>query len=154
VRSEGRFRISGVDTTTGGRDRRIIFAAIINCLAQAALITGGQTANNVPVAEFGKFFMSQPVNADGTRSLGDCRRSVPDLCYATKRAREAAERGGRRLRIMFADEARYHLKAYGLDPFHFGRSLYLSQVRNPTAFHRVLKAGLITSITSAPKLSM
>jgi Flp pilus assembly protein TadG len=57
---------SGVDTTTGGRDRRIIFAAVINCLAQAALITGGQTANNVPVAEFGKFFMTQPVNADGT----------------------------------------------------------------------------------------
>jgi Flp pilus assembly protein TadG len=58
--------VSGVDTTTGGRDRRIIFAAVINCLAQSALITGGQTANNVPVAEFGKFFMTQPVNADGT----------------------------------------------------------------------------------------
>jgi Flp pilus assembly protein TadG len=61
--------VSGVDTTTGGKDRRIIFAAIINCLAQAALITGGQTANNVPVAEFGKFFMTQPVNADGTNSF-------------------------------------------------------------------------------------
>jgi hypothetical protein len=61
--------VSGVDTTTGGRDRRIIFAAMINCLAQAALITGGQTANNVPVAEFGKFFMTQPVNADGTNSF-------------------------------------------------------------------------------------
>jgi hypothetical protein len=61
--------VSGVDTTTGGRDRRIIFAAVINCLAQSALITGGQTANNVPVAEFGKFFMTQPVNADGTNSF-------------------------------------------------------------------------------------
>jgi hypothetical protein len=61
--------VSGVDITTGGRDRRIIFAAIINCLAQSALITGGQTANNVPVADFGKFFMSQPVNADGTNSF-------------------------------------------------------------------------------------
>ena len=61
--------VRGVDTTTGGRDRRIIFAAVINCLAQAALITGGQTANNVPVAEFGKFFMTQPVNADGTNSF-------------------------------------------------------------------------------------
>jgi hypothetical protein len=55
--------VSGVDTTTGGKDRRIIMAAIINCLAQSALITGGQTANNVPVAAFGKFFMTQPVGA-------------------------------------------------------------------------------------------
>jgi Flp pilus assembly protein TadG len=61
--------VSGVDTTTGGKDRRIIFAAVINCLAQSALITGGQTANNVPVADFGKFFMTQPVNADGTNSF-------------------------------------------------------------------------------------
>jgi hypothetical protein len=57
--------VSGVDTTTGGKDRRIIMAAIINCLAQSALITGGQTANNVPVAAFGKFFMTQPVGAVG-----------------------------------------------------------------------------------------
>jgi hypothetical protein len=60
--------VSGVDISTGGRDRRIIFVAIINCLAQSALITGGQTANNVPVAEFGKYFITQPVNADGTNS--------------------------------------------------------------------------------------
>jgi hypothetical protein len=60
--------VSGVDTSTGGRDRRIIFVAIINCLAQSAHITGGQTANNVPVAEFGKYFITQPVNADGTNS--------------------------------------------------------------------------------------
>jgi Flp pilus assembly protein TadG len=60
--------VSGVDTSTGGKDRRVILVAIINCLAQSGLITGGQTANNVPVAEFGKYFITQPVNADGTNS--------------------------------------------------------------------------------------
>jgi hypothetical protein len=54
--------VSGVDTTTGGLDRRNIIVPIINCLAQAALgnITGGNTDPNVPVAAFGKFFLTQP----------------------------------------------------------------------------------------------
>lgn len=50
---------NGVDTATV--DRRVIHAAIINCLAQSSLITGGSTANNIPVADFGKFFMTQPI---------------------------------------------------------------------------------------------
>jgi Flp pilus assembly protein TadG len=52
---------TGVDTSTGGPDRRVIAAAVINCLAQSSLIGGGQNANNIPVAGFGKFFMTQPV---------------------------------------------------------------------------------------------
>jgi Flp pilus assembly protein TadG len=62
---------NGVDTSTGGDDRRLIFAAIINCSAQTAagLITGGSTANNIPVAGFGKFFMTQPVGIDGTNYI-------------------------------------------------------------------------------------
>ena len=54
--------VSGVDTTTGGIDRRNIIVPIINCLAQTALgnITGGNTDPNVPVAAFGKLFLTQP----------------------------------------------------------------------------------------------
>jgi Flp pilus assembly protein TadG len=52
---------TGVDTSTGGPDRRVIAAAIINCSAQSSLIGGGQNANNIPVAGFGKFFLTQPV---------------------------------------------------------------------------------------------
>ncbi|WP_409192559.1 hypothetical protein [Bradyrhizobium sp. RDM4] len=56
---------SGVGPSANQTDRRLIFSAIINCLAQGPF-GGGQTANNIPVAGFGKFFMSQPVGADGT----------------------------------------------------------------------------------------
>ena len=61
---------NGVDTTTGGSDRRIIYAAIINCLARGPF-PPGSNATNVPVAGFGKFFMTQPIFADGdaTRPL-------------------------------------------------------------------------------------
>ena len=61
---------NGVDTSTGGSDRRIIYAAIVNCLAQGPF-PSGSNANNVPVAGFGKFFMTQPIFADGdsTRPL-------------------------------------------------------------------------------------
>ena len=57
---------NGVDTSTGGPDRRTIPVAVINCLAQSSLIGGGSTANNIPVAGFGKFFMSEPSGADGS----------------------------------------------------------------------------------------
>jgi hypothetical protein len=54
--------VSGIDTTTGGADRRTIIVPIINCLAQQALgnITGGNTDPNVLVAAFGKYFLTQP----------------------------------------------------------------------------------------------
>jgi Flp pilus assembly protein TadG len=51
---------NGVDTSTGGNDRRTIPVAVINCLAQSGLISGGSTANNIPVAGFGKFFLTIP----------------------------------------------------------------------------------------------
>ena len=57
---------NGVDTSTGGPDRRVIPAAVINCLAQSAAIGNGSNANNIPVAGFGKFFLTQPVGIDGT----------------------------------------------------------------------------------------
>jgi len=56
--------VSGVDTTTGGVDRRILIAPIINCLAQTALGNiPGVGPSGTPVAAFGKFFMTQPYSA-------------------------------------------------------------------------------------------
>ena len=57
--------VSGVDTTTGGVDRRNLIVPIINCLAQTALgnITGAGASSKTPVAAFGKFFMTQPYTA-------------------------------------------------------------------------------------------
>jgi Flp pilus assembly protein TadG len=57
--------VSGVDTTTGGVDRRNLIVPIINCLAQTALgnIAGGGATSKTPVAAFGKFFMTQPYSA-------------------------------------------------------------------------------------------
>jgi Flp pilus assembly protein TadG len=58
-------RVGGVDTTTGGVDRRNLIVPIINCLAQTALGNigeGGPTAAT-PVAAFGKFFLTQPYSA-------------------------------------------------------------------------------------------
>jgi Flp pilus assembly protein TadG len=57
--------VSGVDTTTGGVDRRNLIVPIINCLAQTALgnITDAGASSETPVAAFGKFFMTQPYTA-------------------------------------------------------------------------------------------
>jgi hypothetical protein len=57
--------VSGVDTTTGGVDRRNLIVPIINCLAQTALgnIAGAGVSSETPVAAFGKFFMTQPYSA-------------------------------------------------------------------------------------------
>jgi hypothetical protein len=57
---------AGVGASTTQTDRRLIFSAVINCLANSGLITPGGTANNIPVAGFAKVFMTQPVGADGT----------------------------------------------------------------------------------------
>jgi hypothetical protein len=56
---------SGVDTTTGGVDRRNLVVPIINCLAQAALgnMASGGPSSKTPVAAFAKFFMTQPYSA-------------------------------------------------------------------------------------------
>ncbi|WOH56040.1 pilus assembly protein TadG-related protein [Bradyrhizobium sp. BWC-3-1] len=54
----------GVAASPTQTDRRVIFSAVINCLAQGPF-GGGQTANNIPVAGFAKFFMSQPIGANG-----------------------------------------------------------------------------------------
>jgi Flp pilus assembly protein TadG len=47
-------------------DQRILYSAIINCEAQAALgnIGGGNSGNGTPVAKFGKVFVTQPFNSD------------------------------------------------------------------------------------------
>ena len=57
--------VSGIDTTTGGVDRRNLIVPIINCLAQTALgnIAGAGASSETPVAAFGKFFMTQPYSA-------------------------------------------------------------------------------------------
>jgi Flp pilus assembly protein TadG len=56
--------VGGVDTTTGGVDRRNLIVPIVNCLAQSALGNiGAGTSSLVPVATFGKFFMTQPYSA-------------------------------------------------------------------------------------------
>jgi hypothetical protein len=56
---------SGVGASTTQPDRRLIYSAVINCLANGPF-GGGQTANNIPVAGFAKVFMTQPIQADGT----------------------------------------------------------------------------------------
>jgi len=50
--------VSGIDTTTGGLDRREFITPIINCLAQN--VSGSGSGATVPAAAFAKFFMSQP----------------------------------------------------------------------------------------------
>jgi hypothetical protein len=78
---------NGVDTSTGATDRRVIFAAVINCEAQSAKITGGATADNIPVADFAKFFMTQPVGEvsdpntpiDGNSLYGEMTGTISSL---------------------------------------------------------------------------
>jgi Putative Flp pilus-assembly TadE/G-like len=58
---------AGVDPSLNSAqpDRRILYAPIINCLAQATAVSN----HNAPVASFGKFFITQPMQADGTDNL-------------------------------------------------------------------------------------
>ena len=62
--------VSGIDSTTGGTDRRTIFMAAVNCLAQSANIGGGSNAA-IPAAGFIKYFMTQPYSADNTYLYGE-----------------------------------------------------------------------------------
>ncbi len=57
--------IVGIDTTTGGVDRRNLIVPIINCLAQTALgnIADAGASSSTPVAAFGKLFLTQPYSA-------------------------------------------------------------------------------------------
>jgi Flp pilus assembly protein TadG len=52
-------------------DPRILYAAIINCSAQATLgnIGGGNSGNGTPTSKFGKVFLTQPYNSDGQNYL-------------------------------------------------------------------------------------
>jgi Flp pilus assembly protein TadG len=61
---------TGIDTTTGGADRRNTIVPIINCLAQAGNIGSGSNSQ-VPAAAFGKFFMTQPWSAESTYLYGE-----------------------------------------------------------------------------------
>jgi hypothetical protein len=61
---------AGVDTTTGGADRRNTIVPIINCLAQAGNISGGSNSQ-VPAAAFGKFFVTQPWSAEQSYLYGE-----------------------------------------------------------------------------------
>jgi Flp pilus assembly protein TadG len=56
----------GVGTGVSTPDRRNIVVAVINCLAHSAQMTSGSTANNIPVAAFAKYFLTQPVGDDST----------------------------------------------------------------------------------------
>jgi hypothetical protein len=52
--------------------RRVMEIAIINCEAQSALISGGATANDIPVAGYASFFINESVSTTGsaaTRNL-------------------------------------------------------------------------------------
>jgi hypothetical protein len=67
----------GTATDGGGGDRRTIYAAIINCRAYNGLMNnGGQTANNIPVAGFGKFFMTRPADVGNQTLYGEMTGAV------------------------------------------------------------------------------
>jgi hypothetical protein len=77
---------NGVDPSLNPKqtDRRVIYVAVINCLAHSDLITGGATADNIPVADFGKFFMTQPIgisdsHVDPTSIYGEMSGLVGSL---------------------------------------------------------------------------
>lgn len=58
---------AGVSNAVSGR--RKIYMAVIDCIANSgALNAGGQTANNVPVAGYAKFFMTESVPTTGAAS--------------------------------------------------------------------------------------
>jgi Flp pilus assembly protein TadG len=56
------------NTPPASTDRRVLYVAVINC---QALGLGGGSQNNVPVAAFGKVFMSKPVDGSTGDILGE-----------------------------------------------------------------------------------
>ena len=54
----GHPRASGGNLPAAGPDRRILYAAIVNC---QSLRLEGEAPSNVPVAAFGKFFLTLPL---------------------------------------------------------------------------------------------
>jgi Flp pilus assembly protein TadG len=56
------------NTPPASIDRRVLYVAVINC---QALGLGGGSQNNVPVAAFGKIFMSKPVDGPTGDILGE-----------------------------------------------------------------------------------
>lgn len=54
---------SGGGDLTDDPDRRLIYAAIINCLENAANMNGA--GENIPVVEFASFFLTEPVQQGG-----------------------------------------------------------------------------------------
>ena len=58
-----RTSVSGVDTTTGSVDRRVIYGAVMNCIAND-LRPGSN--NQYHAMAFAKFFLVRPVTADNT----------------------------------------------------------------------------------------
>jgi Flp pilus assembly protein TadG len=54
-------------TGQGVPNRRVLAVAVIDCIAnKAAMANGGQTANDVPVNAFAKFFLTRPVVTTGS----------------------------------------------------------------------------------------
>lgn len=67
----------GISNDDGGGDRRTIYAAIINCGANSGLMNqGGQTADDIPVAGFGKFFMTEPADSSNQALYGEMTGAV------------------------------------------------------------------------------
>lgn len=50
-------------------EKRILYATVINCSAQASAISGGNSGGSVPVAGFAKFFLTQPNGLDSTQYI-------------------------------------------------------------------------------------
>jgi Flp pilus assembly protein TadG len=68
-RETGKPLCAGTSTAVATPDRRNIVVAVINCRAHSAQMTGGSTANNIPVAAFAKYFVTRPVGDDGTNDV-------------------------------------------------------------------------------------
>ncbi|ACL57539.1 conserved hypothetical protein [Methylobacterium nodulans ORS 2060] len=55
-------------TTNAVSGRRVLPIAVINCTENATLMGNGANADNIPVAGFAKFFITEPVNTTGAAS--------------------------------------------------------------------------------------